>query len=409
MRYRYYTAIAPVLTIALVIVSLAGAGWQWTVGLAILLLISLLLIYRSVHLPLQAVENGIWLLREQDFSSHLSKTGQTDADKVVELYNSLMDSMKRERLKNLEQHSFLSQLIEASPMGIAVCDFDRHIVQTNRAWQIMQSDALQKALATVKEGEIQTVRLEDALIVRISRLWFMDSGFRRQFILVEKLTEEIFEAEKQLFHKIVRTIGHEVNNTLGSVMSVLENMAAMHSDDSLTHDAIESSRNSCDNLVEFVKGYSDIVKRPPLLTERSDINSWLKEISPSLYGILPDNISLKLNMPDSSLEVDFDQALMERVLVNIVKNAVESIGDKTGGKIGIAIDNKLKKLTVTDNGPGISPENATKIFTPFFSTKRTDRGLGLMLVSDILHSHHFSFSLTTSEKSGLTIFTIRMK
>lgn len=409
MKYRYYTAIAAALTIVLAIVSLSGADWQWTVGLTILLLFSLLLLYRSVHIPLQAVENGIWLLREQDFSSHLSRTGQTDADKVVELYNSLMDSMKRERLKNLEQHSFLSQLIEASPMGIAVCDFDRQIVQTNRAWQFMQSDALQKALATVKEGEIQTVRLEDALIVRISRLWFMDSGFRRQFILVEKLTEEIFEAEKHLFHKIVRTIGHEVNNTLGSVMSVLGNMADIHSDDSLTHDAIESSRNSCENLVKFVKGYADIVKLPPLLTERNDINSWLKEISPSLYGILSDNISLQLNLPGSSLKLDFDQALMERVLVNIVKNAVESIGEKEGGIIEITIDNELKQLTVTDNGPGISPENATKVFTPFFSTKRADRGLGLMLVSDILHSHHFPFSLTTSDKTGLTVFTIRLK
>lgn len=273
----------------------------------------------------------------------------------------------------------------------------------------MQSDALQKALDTVKEGEIQTVRLEDALIVRISRLWFMDSGFRRQFILVEKLTEEIYQAEKNLFHKIVRTIGHEVNNTLGSVMSVLENMAVTHYDDRLTHDAIETSRNSCDNLVKFVKGYADIVKLPPLLTERNDINSWLKDISPLLYEIMPGNISLELHLPDSHLEIDFDQALMERVIVNIVKNAVESIGNRSGGKIEIAIDNRLRRLTVTDNGSGISPENATKIFTPFFSTKRADRGLGLMLVSDILHSHHFPFSLTTSGKTGLTVFTISLK
>ena len=67
-----------------------------------------------------------------------------------------------------------------------------------------------KAIESVADGESQTVRLADALIVRISKLWFMDSGFKRRFILVERLTDEIAAAEKQMFNKIVRTIGHEV-------------------------------------------------------------------------------------------------------------------------------------------------------------------------------------------------------
>ena len=106
---------------------------------------------------------------------------------------------------------FLSLVVDASPLGIAICDFDGNITETNRAWNAMQSETLSRAIESVADGETQTVRLADALIVRISRLWFMDSGFKRRFILVERLTDEIATAEKQMFNKIVRTIGHEVN------------------------------------------------------------------------------------------------------------------------------------------------------------------------------------------------------
>lgn len=90
--------------------------------------------------PLEAVENGIYLLREQDFSTRLRPTGQRDADMVVELFNSLIDTMKSERLKNMEQESFLQHLIEASPSGIAICDFNRRIVKCNPAYSRMVND-----------------------------------------------------------------------------------------------------------------------------------------------------------------------------------------------------------------------------------------------------------------------------
>lgn len=96
-----------------------------------------------------------------------------------------------------------------------------------------------------------------------------------------------------------------------------------------------------------------------------------------------------------------DPVLMQRVLINLVKNAVESIGGRQG-HIRLRVEGKT--LAVTDDGLGISPEAAQRIFTPFFSTKRPDRGLGLMLVADILRSHNAGFSLATA--GGETTFLI---
>lgn len=410
MRYRIYIILLIITILAAGASAVFDASLYWTVGWGTAALLVCIMLYRSISKPLRAVENGMYLLREQDFSSRLRRTGQPDADRIVELYNTLIDSMKAERLKNLEQDRLLSLLVEASPLGIAICNFDGEIVQTNQAWDKMHSPALSKAISEVNDGETQTVRLADALIVRISRLWFMDTGFRRRFILVERLSDEIAAAEKQMFNKIVRTIGHEVNNTLGSVISVLESLEDIHSDDELAVAALSSSRNSCANLVGFVSGYADIVKLPPVQPEHISLNAWLASLLPTLSGMAPQNISVEFDAPEGNCEAAIDPMLMERVVINIVKNSIDSISDRAGGEIRISLErvggSHLWRLRISDNGSGISEEAAAKLFTPFFSTKRHDRGLGLMLIADILRAHRFPFSLKTSESTRLTTFSI---
>lgn len=416
MRYRVYIVLMVVLTVAVVVCAVGEGGTLWIVGLCVALLLVTALLAQAVHSPLKAVQNGMYLLREQDFSSRLRPIGQADADMVVEVYNSVIDSMRAERLKNLEQNRFLSQVVDASPLGVAICDFDGRIVQTNRAWEKMQSPRLAKAIDSISDGTTGTVRVADSLIVRISRLWFMDKGFRRRFILVEKLTDEIVAAEKQMFNTIVRTIGHEVNNSLGSVMSVLESLGEMHAGDALAVDAITSCSTSCANLVGFVRGYADIVKLPAPVPEPVDLNEWLMRLRPTLQALVTGRgITLEMNLGEGEAPSRIDPMLMERVLVNIVKNAAESIGDEKKGVITVSLAAVTEPdtpachlLSVTDNGKGISPEASKKLFTPFFSTKNPDRGLGLMLVTDILRAHRSRFSLSTSPETSLTTFSFTL-
>lgn len=416
MRYRIYILLMVVITVAMIACAVGEAGTLWIAGLCVASLITTALLARAVHTPLKAAQNGMYLLREQDFASRLRPTGQADADRIVELYNTLIDSMRAERLKNLEQDRFLSQVVDVSPLGIAICDFDGRIVQTNRAWDRMQSATLSHAIDGVADGDTATVRVADSLIVRISRLWFMDKGFRRRFILVEKLTEEIVTAQKQMFNTIVRTIGHEVNNSLGSVMSVLESLEEMHAGDPLTADAIKSCSASCANLVGFVRGYADIVKLPAPVPEQVDLNEWLMRLRPALQALVTGRgITLEMNLGEGEAPSRIDPMLMERVLVNIVKNAAESIGDEKKGVITVSLTAVTEPdtpachlLSVTDNGKGISPEASKKLFTPFFSTKNPDRGLGLMLVTDILRAHRSRFSLSTSPETSLTTFSFTL-
>lgn len=229
-------------------------------------------------------------------------------------------------------------------------------------------------------------------LLRCSRRSFMDRGFRRSFFLVERLTDEIVKAETSMFNKIVRTMGHEVNNTMGGVISVLETLAMMHDDDPEVRQAVESCSASCSNLAAFVRSYADIVKSPEPDLKLIDLNDFVTESLPFLQGMCPDNIRLEASLHSSPVMIRADAMLLQRVVSNAVKNSRESIGAADGT---ITLVTSPATLRVVDNGPGIAPEVADRIFSPFFSTKNADRGLGLMLIADILRKHKARFSLST--------------
>lgn len=410
MSYKIYSTVLGASIVLMGALLLFDVERVWVLLTLVVAAVAFVLLMWSMMTPLNAVENGMYLLREQDYSTRLRWTGQRDADKVVELFNGLIDTMKAERLKTLEQENFLEHLIKASPMGIAICNFNREIISSNRAFERMAGPAVRKLLWELREGESRVVRPTASQVLRCSRLWFMDSGFKRTYYLVELLTDEVMNAETNVFNKIVRTMGHEVNNTLGSVVSVLETVEMLNAGDEGLCAAVGSSRERCLSLVSFVKSYADIVKLPEPTLQRLSLGEWIEGLKPFLAGMAGRNITMAFERSDDSVddgdEVMVDPMLLERVVVNIVKNAVESIG-VSKGRITVSI--ARHRLTVTDNGPGISAENAARLFTPFFSTKKADRGLGLMLVSEVLRRHKAAFSLHTDETDGLTRFVIEFR
>lgn len=371
------------------------------VGAAVALLL-LLAIWRSIALQLRTIATGMDLLRSRDFASRLRHVGEPQADSMVDLYNSLMENLKTERLRASEQHGFLSKLIEASPMGVAICTFDGDVEQQNESFRRLATPAVMKALQGLADGEGTTVR-EGTQVVRCSRNFFMDRGFRRPFYLVERLTDEIVRAETDVFNKLVRTVSHEVNNTLGGVISTLDTLADIHGDDADIKPVISGCSDSCRQLGDFVKSYAEVAKLPELKLEDVDLTDFAGENLPFLRSMCPPGIEIEMVSDGGEACVQADPMLLQRVVINIVKNSIESIGRR--GKIELNI--KGRTLRVIDTGKGIRPEDIKNIFRPFYSTKHPDRGLGLMLVSEILRRHNADFSLATM--GPFTYFTIKFK
>lgn len=386
------------------------AGTPLYVGEAVLAVLFVLgiIVYRRVLLPVMALKHGIDLLQAQDFSSRLAKVGSRDADNIGAVFNRMMDALKNERLRVMERNQFLDMLIEASPMGIVIYDFNGSISDMNSAARsLLDNDELRCATEELQRGEVRTVRLSDTRIYRLSSLTFLDRGFQRPFVLMESLSEEVRTVEKAAYGKVIRQMSHEVNNTVAGVTPVLDTLAAIADDPDLT-ETVTASSDRLLSLSRFVTNYAEMVKLPAPDLHEVNFTALVESMIPFLESLAAGR-KIRINTDverENPVILRADPVQIEQVIVNIVKNSIESIAGSTGsGTVTVRLTGHV--LEVADNGGGISLEVAENLFTPFFTTKNNGNGIGLMLVSEILHNHGFTFSLRTYA-DGITRFRIRV-
>ena len=390
-------------------------------GLVLFILCYLPFFYRKIVKPLNSIGSGMELLREQDFSSRLSPVGQYEADRIVNVFNRMMEQLKNERLRLREQNNFLDLLIKASPMGVILTTLDEDLSELNPMAQKMlgvrQEDVLGKKmneidsplaaeLANVPKGETATVRLNDSNIYRCTHSSFIDRGFQHPFFLIESLTDEVMKAEKKAYEKVIRMIAHEVNNTTAGITSTLDTVEQALSAEEGMDDICDVMRvciERCFSMSRFITRFADVVKIPEPTLTPVDLNDLAFTCKRFMEGMCADrNIKLCLEIDETLKEVKMDASLFEQVLVNIIKNAAESI-EKDGEIIVRTLSPAI--VEVVDNGKGISKEVEAKLFSPFFSTKPNGQGIGLIFIREVLMRHGCTFSLRTYA-DGLTRFRI---
>lgn len=390
-------------------------------GVIGVILFYLFFFYHKLLKPLHSIDFGMDLLREQDFSSRLSKVGQYEADRIVEVFNRMMKQLKQERLRLREQNHFLDLLIQASPMGVIILNFGNEVTQINpvaasmlkvKAQAVMGKKLVEIAtplamiLSTMELEETKEVRLGDANVYKCTCAYFIDQGFRHPFFLIERMTDVVMRAEKKAYEKVIRMIAHEVNNTTAGITSTLDTLEEALAEEDGTEDMREVMRvcvERCYSMSRFITRFADVVKIPEPTLVSSSLNELVITCARFMEGLCADRqINLQILCSDEVKDVSLDVSLMEQVLVNIIKNSVESIG--TGGDVFIRTVAPAI-IEVSDNGPGIDQDSADRLFTPFFSTKPNGQGIGLIFIREVLTRHGCSFSLRTY-KDGWTRFRI---
>jgi len=395
-------------------------------GLIAVTFLFLIFFYQKVVKPLHTIGNGMELLREQDFSSRLSPVGQYEADRVVNVFNRMMEQLKNERLRLCEQNNFLDLLINASPMGVIILNFDEKITSLNpAAVKVLGINSLKEAtgkklqdidsplaeeLAALTLHDTQTVQLNDANIYRCTYSSFIDQGFQHPFVLVESLTDEVMKAEKKAYEKVIRMIAHEVNNTTAGITSTLDTveltLAAVKNTEDI-RDVMRVCIDRCFSMSHFITNFADVVKIPEPQVYKFNLNELVVSCKRFMETICQNrNISISLDLCEELDEVMIDPSLFEQVIVNIIKNAAESI--EIDGNIYISTTKNPACMEIADTGKGISKEAAAKLFSPFFSTKPAGQGIGLIFIREVLQKHGCTFSLRTYE-DGLTRFRILFK
>jgi len=383
-------------------------------------------LYRGFVRPLNLIAAGTEAIRDRDFTMKFLPVGQTEMDQLIDTYNTMIDELRQERVTQQEKSFLLERLITASPAGILLLNFDGNIEGLNpAAEQCLRLASAElvgrkpaelpgewgRALGALRPGEPQLVQLSGLQTYRASSSHFLDRGFTRYFIVLEELTQELIRQEKQAYEKLIRMMSHEINNSIGAVNSILQSFhyyaGQLTTDDQPDFtEALDVSINRNTHLANFIAGFANLVRLPAPSPRPTDIHELLKSTC-RLLQVQSDkrNIKWHWDLAPGSLFVNLDAQQMEQALLNICKNALEAI--QQDGNLWVRTTAQPRSITIENDGPGIPPDVAPRLFTPFFSTKRDGQGIGLTLIRDILLQHNFHFSLETVP-SGHTQFRIEL-
>ena len=382
---------------------------------------------RALFGPLELVGAGVQFITERDFSSRLREVGQPELDALIAVYNRMIDSLREERLRAREQHHFLEEVVRASPAGILTFDFDGRLSTVNPGAErlLMRPGAEILGLhleelpvpfiarvAELPAGEAAVLPLQGSRRVRWLKTRFLDRGFPRMLLVVEELTEELRRSERAAYEKIVRTLSHEVSNSIAAAASLVE--SSLHYREQVRPEdradfetALSVANTRLRHLNAFVRDYADVVRLPPPHRTPCDLGRLVQGVARLFRPECEERgIALAVDARDSREPVSLDEHQMEQVLVNVLRNAIEAVGRE--GTVTIATRTAAGRpvLAIEDSGPGLPAEAQASLFTPFFSTKANGRGIGLTLAREILEQHGFGFSLE-SPAGGPTRFTIR--
>lgn len=425
LKYKYISFIGVLHIVLIVVIYQLLEDQKWLfLGTEVLVIVSLFLsykLYKDFIKPIQLMQSGVDAIADADFSIKYNLTGSTEINNLINTYNQMIDQLREERTLMTGQSYFIQNLIEVTPIGIIIMDYDglisninpsaKKILSINNWKEKRLSDfpsELISKIITLKTDQARMIELNglDKYKVQVNEV--VHQGFKRKFILIDDLSTEMLTTQKDAFGKIIRMMAHEVNNSIGAVNSILDTVVEFgfsdQPDPSLKESlAIAKERNI--GLSKFMANYASILRLPPPQMHKLNLTKLLSNcgtlFKPKAEAL---DIEILFELPSVNVNISADKTLLEQAVSNMIKNAIESIGAK--GIIKIKLSENPTRFIISDNGPGIAPELVSKLFTPFFSTKITGQGVGLMLIREILSAHKTEFSLATDPDTSWTNFEV---
>lgn len=387
----------------------------------LLFLIIGIILFRQFSGTMDLIASGTESLKDHDFSMKIKPVKNREFNSFIGVYNKMIDQLRKERVALSEKSFLLAKLMDASPSGILIFNFDDCLSSLNptaekfigfpaeelKSLKLSQlSEKTGGMFEDSKQSKNYIFRKNGNEAYRIQNGFFVDRGFDTRFILIEELTQEIYKTEKSAYGKVIRMMSHEINNSVAAVNSVLQTVRPKLESNPNHQQAIDTCISRNENLNSFMSNFADVVRipAPKLKTlNLNDIaNNTLQLFKNQLHN---DTIQFATKLSSSPVWVQADHSQMEQVLINILKNACEAIHQN--GQIKITTNAKSASIVITDNGLGITQEQKEKLFTPFYTSKSHGQGIGLTLTKEILMNHNCNFELKSNSALGETQFRIQ--
>jgi two-component system nitrogen regulation sensor histidine kinase NtrY len=363
----------------------------------------------------QALVGGVSSLRDNDFSISIAETRGDELGDLVLRYNELGSVLRDERQDLFQRELLLDTVIQSTPLSLVLTNAKGAVVYSNAAARKLFmagkrlegrtfSDvlgtapvAMREAVKRKRDGLFTVETDSDQDTYHLSQREFILNTQPHQLYLFKRLTREINRQEVATWKKVIRVIGHELNNSLAPISSLAHSGALiLDSGDREKLGGIFSTIEERSNhLKSFIDGYARFAKLPqPQIVDVvwSDFLGSLQQAVPfSLEGSLPEG------------DGRFDPVQIEQVLINLLKNAQESGSAATDIFLSVSSDHRGQLIRVIDGGSGMSEQVLSSALLPFYSTKQKGSGLGLPLCREIVEAHGGRLNLANRRDGGLIV------
>jgi two-component system, NtrC family, nitrogen regulation sensor histidine kinase NtrY len=357
--------------------------------------------------PLRTLANLLEAMREGDYSIRARHSKSDDPlGEVMQQVNAMSATLREQRLGAMEATTLLRKVMEEINVAVFAFDGDRRLRLVNRAGERLLNEPSERllgesaellGLGQYLEGDAQRTeqRKFPGGTARwgVSRSLFREGGRPHQLVVVTDLTRPLRAEELKAWQRLVRVIGHELNNSLAPIKSIagsLESILAREprpadwEADTRSGLAVIAARSEA--LSRFMSAYATLAKLPRPTMAPVCVPELVRRVA-GLETRVPPMI---VAGPEIVIQADADQ--LEQLLINVIRNAADA-SLETGGAVRVGWNRNNGHLTVwvRDEGPGLP--NTANLFVPFFTTKPAGSGIGLVLSRQIAEAHGGTLTL----------------
>lgn len=385
---------------------------RWLQGTLTVLLVGLAWVVAArlrsrVARPLTTLANLLSALREGDFSLQARQSpGHDSLAQVVEEVNAVGRTLREQRLGRVETTALLDRVMEEVDVAIFAFDNEGSLRLVNRAGERLLAEPAERLLGKPAEGLGLAEFLYGEAVRTVTRTFaggdgrweirrsgFREGGLPHSLLVLSDLSQTLRREERQAWKRLIRVLGHELNNSMAPIRSMAETLASLVRRDPPPDDFREDMTQGltligdrAQALIRFMAAYARLARLPPPNLAPVEISALIRRTAAfeTRLGVFVERGR------ELTLLADADQ--VEQMLINLIRNAVDAALTRHGGVgVGFAVDGGFLEIRIEDEGPGLG--NTENLFVPFYTTKPSGTGIGLALSRQIAEAHGGTLTL----------------
>lgn len=407
---------------------------------AIIIIFQLVELFRFVSQTNRKLTRFLESIKYSDFISGFANDNKlgTSFRNLNTAFNEVLEAFRKARSEKEEHWQYLNSVVQQVRTGILSFDTEGNVQLVNANARkfigvmsiknihelIAINPKLYHAINSVEPGKGELYKGNNELYLTVQATELRIRGVDVKLVTLQNIQPELQQQELEAWQNLTRVLRHEIMNSItpiSSLTSTLREILDKEMEKKENHyelqeegaddlrEGLSTIENRSKGLIKFIDAYREYTSLPKPVITSVRLKDLIEKVAQLLKTDLKKTqIDFQYQCSSEYLTIQADAEMIEQVLINLLKNAVEALSetDKPILKLIGRYDENVVKIEVIDNGSGIIKEAIENIFVPFYTTKRTGSGIGLSLSRQIMQMHNGSINVE-SEPDVQTIFTLR--